>query len=215
MAGKDNLRQQTAIWQAMLMSAELPNSKQVFIHGFITANGQKMSKSLGNVVNPYDIVESYGTDAARYYLTAKVSPVEDGDFTKEKFEEAYTADLANGIGNLISRVAKMVQNAQLSVPVTELHMNSSVLKAIESFQFDKAIQMIWDRVSDCDKTINEKEVWKLTGDEQKKVLSSLVVSIRQIAFDLQPFLPQTAEKILLQFNVEAVQSGNPLFPRLQ
>lgn len=214
-AGKDNLRQQTAIWQAMLMSANLPNSKQVFIHGFITANGQKMSKSLGNVVNPYDIVDRYGTDATRYYLLAKVSPVEDGDFTKEKFEEAYTADLANGIGNLTSRVAKMVQNAGLAIPVTELRLNSSIIKAIDSFQFDKAIQMIWDRVSDCDKTINEKEVWKLTGDEQKKVLRSLVGSIREIAFDLQPFLPQTAEKILLQFNVESVQSGNPLFPRLQ
>ncbi len=214
-AGKDNLRQQTAIWQAMLMSAGLPNSRQVFIHGFITANGQKMSKSLGNVVNPYNVVETYGTDATRYYLLAKVSPVDDGDFTKEKFEEAYTADLANGLGNLTSRVAKMVQNASLSVPVTELHTSSEICQHIEAFQFDKALFSLWTRIGECDKEINEKEVWKLTGDDQAQVLTRLVLSIRQIAYDLQAFLPEAAEKILVQYNTELVQSGNPLFPRLQ
>jgi methionyl-tRNA synthetase len=214
-AGKDNLRQQTAIWQAMLMSAGLPNSKQVFIHGFITANGQKMSKSLGNVVNPYEIVEKYGTDTTRYYLLAKVSPVEDGDFTTEKFEEAYTADLANGLGNLTSRVAKMVQNAELSVPLVTLSTSPEIIKHVEAYEFDKALFSIWERIRECDKLINEKEVWKLTGTEQKEVLSTLVTSIRQIAFDLQAFLPETAQKIGDQYNRESVQSGNPLFPRLQ
>ncbi len=214
-AGKDNLRQQTAIWQAMLMSANLPNSKQVFIHGFITANGQKMSKSLGNVVNPYDLVKQYGTDATRYYLLAKVSPIEDGDFTTEKFVEAYTADLANGIGNLTSRVAKMVENAKIAIPVADLSISTSVIEAIDAFQFDKAMQLIWNKISECDKTINENEVWKLTGEERDTVLKNLVVSIRQIACDLAPFLPDTAQKISDQFNVELVQSGNPLFPRLQ
>ena len=102
-AGKDNLRQQSSMWQAMLLSAGLPTSKQIFIHGFITADGQKMSKSLGNVINPVDLVKKYGTDAVRYYLLRELNPVEDGDFTYEKFEQRYNSDLAGGIGNLVAR----------------------------------------------------------------------------------------------------------------
>src|SRR5690606_35159309 len=103
-AGKDNLRQQSAMWQAMLMSAGLPPSKQIIIHGFINVDGQKMSKSLGNVVNPLDLVNRYGTDSLRYYLLRHVPPFEDGDFTEEKFKEIYNANLANGLGNLTSRI---------------------------------------------------------------------------------------------------------------
>jgi methionyl-tRNA synthetase len=103
-AGKDNLRQQSSMWQAMLLSAGLPNSKQVFIHGFITANGQKMSKSLGNVINPFELVEKYGVDAVRYYLLREILPPDDGDFTYEKFEQRYNSDLAGGVGNLVARV---------------------------------------------------------------------------------------------------------------
>ena len=108
-AGKDNLRQQAAMWQAMLMSADVPNSRQVLIHGFITSNGQKMSKSLGNVVGPYEIVEKCGVDALRYWLLREANMFEDSDFTWEKFKESYNANLANGLGNLVSRVTKMAQ----------------------------------------------------------------------------------------------------------
>ena len=111
-AGKDNLRQQSSMWQAMLMSAGLPNSKQIFIHGFITSNGQKMSKSLGNVVNPIELANKYGTDAVRYYLLREIPSAEDGDFTIEKFEARYNSDLAGGIGNLVARVVTMAQKLQ-------------------------------------------------------------------------------------------------------
>src|SRR3989338_312621 len=108
-AGKDNLRQQSAMWQGMLLSAGLPMSKQIFIHGFITAEGQKMSKSLGNVVNPYDLVAQYGTDAVRYFLLGGLPSYEDGDFSKKHFEETYTAKLVNGVGNLAARTATMLE----------------------------------------------------------------------------------------------------------
>ena len=106
-AGKDNLRQQSAMWQAMLMACDLPPSKQIIIHGFITSGGQKMSKSLGNVINPLDLVKEYGVDALRYYLLRHIHPFEDSDFTLEKFKEVYNAHLANGLGNLVSRVMKL------------------------------------------------------------------------------------------------------------
>lgn len=106
-AGKDNLRQQTAMWQAMLMSAGIASSKQVFIHGYITANGQKMSKSVGNVINPYDLVAEYGTDAVRLYLLGALPAWQDGDYSQEQFEVLFATKLANGIGNLVSRVAAM------------------------------------------------------------------------------------------------------------
>ena len=113
MAGKDNLRQQSSMWQAMLLSAGLPNSKQIFIHGFITANGQKMSKSLGNVVDPFELVEKYGVDAVRYYLLREILPTEDGDFTYEKFEQRYNSDLAGGIGNLVARIFGFVYKTRI------------------------------------------------------------------------------------------------------
>ncbi|MFC1721155.1 methionine--tRNA ligase, partial [Patescibacteria group bacterium] len=115
-AGKDNLRQQSAMWQAMLMSVDLPTSKQVVIHGFVTSDGKKMSKSVGNVINPFDIVNEYGTDALRYYIAREFSPFEDSDITMEKFNVAYNANLANGIGNLASRIMKMAED-NLDAPV--------------------------------------------------------------------------------------------------
>lgn len=106
-AGKDNLRQQTAMWQAMLMSVDIEPSKQVFIHGYVTADGQKMSKSIGNVINPYDLVAEYGTDATRLYLLGGMPSWQDGDYSKEQFEILFATKLANGLGNLVSRVAAM------------------------------------------------------------------------------------------------------------
>jgi methionyl-tRNA synthetase len=215
-AGKDNLRQQTAIWQAMLMSAGLPNSKQIFIHGFITVDGQKISKSLGNVVNPLDLVKKYDTDPVRYFLLGKVSPFEDGDFSYEKFEESYNSDLANGLGNLISRVAALAEKSGFEFPVNKTKSFDIEMKIpLEKYEFNNALKTIWDKIKELDQLINHKEVWKLTGDELQKALEFLVNDIRQIAYDLKPFLPETAEKISKQFNLPIIKSGSPLFPRLK
>ncbi len=213
--GKDNLRQQTAMWQAMLIAAGLPATRQIHVHGFINSGGQKMSKSLGNVVNPIEYVEKYGTDALRYYLLAKVSPSEDSDFTKEKFEEAYQADLANGLGNLVARVAAMAVSSELSNPkFANSQISHDVTEALSEYRFDEAMGSIWGRIKKADQYVSEKKVWALTGEEKSKALLWLVGEIRQIAVDLAPFMPQTAEKIAKQFEGEQIVKGESLFPRL-
>jgi methionyl-tRNA synthetase len=217
-AGKDNLRQQSSMWQAMLIAADLPCSRQIFIHGFITSNGQKMSKSLGNVINPYEYVEKYGTDALRYYLLAKISPSEDSDFTKEKFEETYNADLANGLGNLVARVAKMCEKSDFEFTHdASMHhvFDENIRKTIEEYKFDEAMKLIWEKVSETDKYVSENEPWKLTGDKLKEVLTKSVSSIKHIAYSLKPFLPQTSEKIKEQFKGPKIISSEPLFPRIK
>jgi len=224
-AGKDNLRQQSAMWQAMLMAGNLPPSRQIFIHGFITSGGQKMSKSLGNVVDPFKYVKEYGTDALRYYLLAKISPSEDSDFTKEKFEESYNADLANGLGNLVARVAKLCERITLSdnptvnklvtdIPTSFGAIPTLYKKALENYNFDEAIKLIWNDIKITDQYINEQQPWKLGKSELLSVMQVVVDSIRYLNIKLQPFLPATAEKIETQFKGPKIKSDKPLFPRL-
>lgn len=214
-AGKDNLRQQSSMWQAMLMAAGLPLTKRIFIHGFITSNGQKMSKSLGNVINPIEYVEKYGTDALRYYLLSKINPVDDSDFTKEKFEESYNADLANGLGNLVSRVARLCETSNFEFKSKETSIYPEVASAIEDFRFDTAMKFIWDKISQIDQDINKNEAWKLTGDELKERLQYYLEEIAEITLNLKPFLPQTVEKIAKVFGGPVIKMQEPLFPRIK
>jgi methionyl-tRNA synthetase len=214
-AGKDNLRQQTAIWQAMLVSAGLPNSRQVFIHGFITVNGQKISKSLGNVVSPFDLVEKYGTDAVRYFLLSKINPYEDSDFTIERFEDAYNSDLANDLGNLVSRVAKLCETSSNVFKPDKLKVYDRISDSIGSYRFDLAMLAIWANISVLNNDISTKEPWSKTGQELYEILKPIVYEIRKIALNLKPFLPETAEKIEKQFKGPKIKSEAPLFPRLK
>lgn len=216
-AGKDNLRQQTSMWQAMLMSAGLPFSKQVFIHGFITANGQKMSKSLGNVINPFDLVDKYGTDAVRYYLLREVVPTEDGDFTIEKFEQRYNSDLAGGIGNLVSRtlgIASKIEEFKEKKPSSKIkdkikEISETYKSAVENFKFNDALFSVWDMISFCDKYINEVELWK---SKDVQVISDLFYAIKEIALLLQPFLPETSNKISV---IMESKKAEALFPKIE
>lgn len=218
-AGKDNLRQQTAIWQALLMSAGLPNTKQVFIHGFMTVDGQKISKSAGNAIAPNEITDKYGTDALRYYVLAKIHPWEDSDFTWKKFNETYNADLANGLGNLVARLAKLAERVELGIRNQELWLDgkefSELRKCLDDFRFDEAIKVIWNWISDLDRLIEEQKPWTLEGEKLNEVLKIDIEKLRQIALALQPFLPETAEKILKQFAGPKIKSGAPLFPRIK
>lgn len=213
-AGKDNLRQQTSMWQAMLMAAGLPPSRQVVIHGFITSNGQKISKSLGNTVDPVEYVNKYGVDALRYYLLAKIDPFEDSDFTKEKFEEVYRADLQNGIGNLVSRVAAMAVGTSNKHAVNNIQISEKVEESLNDYRFDEALRDIWMRIKQADQLISEKRVWELADVPKQKILDELIEVIVQLAVDLRPFLPMTADKILSTYTAPTIQKMTPLFPRL-
>lgn len=213
-AGKDNLRQQCAIWQAMLMSAGLPTSKQVFIHGFITSEGQRMSKTLGNVVNPFDLVQKYGLDAVRYYLLREIPPYDDGDYSDRRFRELYNADLANGLGNLVARIAKLCESIKLYVGKDDSHdFHPFINQTMEDFQFNLALESIWERMKGLDKQLDVQKPWE-NPEKKHHILVDLVEGLRAIVYDLQPFLPDTSEKILKQFAGPTIASQPPLFPRL-
>lgn len=212
-AGKDNLRQQSAMWQAMLMSAGLPNSKQIIIHGFITNAGQKMSKSLGNVIDPFELVDKYGTDAVRFFIAHDLNTFEDSDVTIEGIHQSYNANLANGLGNLVARVAKLAEKINFESKQTTEIFDPLVSKRLEEFKFNEALAAIWADIASLDKKINETEPWKLEQTQLAEFLSISTVKIRSIALSLKPFLPETADKILKQFSGQ-IKSSAPLFPRI-
>lgn len=211
-AGKDNLRQQSAMWQAMLLSAGRRSSKQIIINGFITSGGQKMSKSLGNVISPVDIVKEYGADALRYFLLREISSFEDGDFTMERFKEAYNANLANGLGNLTSRIMKMAET-NLEKPVAVKNNGYRFMDYLkektDEFRFDLSLDYIWDKISELDREIQEKKPWE---SKDKDLISNLVMNLYKIGCMLEPFLPDVSQKIqnLTEENKSPVK---PLFLR--
>ncbi|MEI7425320.1 MAG: methionine--tRNA ligase [Candidatus Moraniibacteriota bacterium] len=200
--GKDNLRQQSAMWQAMLMSAKLPKSKQIFVNGFIIVDGKKMSKSLGNVILPYEMVEKFGTDATRYLLLVGANFGEDFDITWEKLTERYNADLANGLGNLVSRVIKLFEKSSLKfeLPTNESKIisNNALCQLIETMELDQALELIKNIVRDSNQKMQEKKPWELVKNnisEFEKVMSELANNLFVISEYLKPFLPETSEKI--------------------
>ncbi|MHB1316549.1 MAG: methionine--tRNA ligase [Minisyncoccota bacterium] len=203
--GKDNLRQQSAMWQAMLASAKLPQSHNIVIDGFINSGGQKMSKSLGNVISPYDIVNEYGTDALRYYVARELSTFEDSDVTMEKFKESYNANLANGIGNLTSRIMKMAvtYGVELDEEKKEIEYYTKSAKFEENenwkgFDLGKEMDNIWLSIQMLDEYIQKEEPFKkikINPEEAKVNVKYLLVHLLGIALRLEPFLPETSEKI--------------------
>lgn len=199
-AGKDQVRQQAAMWQAMLMAVGLPNSTQIVIHGFLTSGGEKMSKTTGNVLDPFDFINEYGVDAVRYFLARHVHPFEDSDVTKEAFREVYNANLANGLGNLVARVMKMAEdNLDILVNIEEpSEFPDEYTNALDSFELNKAMNYIWGRIATADQKITETEPFKLIKTDEKKaqeIISELVIELYRIARLLNPFMPSTSEKI--------------------
>lgn len=174
-----------------------------------------MSKSIGNVINPFEYVENYGTDALRYYLLSKINPFEDSDFTKEGFEQVYQADLANGLGNLVSRVSKLLEINDIKIKQNNSgKLDKKVAEEIEKYRFDRALEKIWEKISELDFTINKNELWKDTKSKIK-FLEIIVEEIRNIAYNLRPFLPKTANRIENQFKGSSIKSSEPLFPRIK
>lgn len=217
-AGKDNLRQQSAIWQAMLMSAGLSNSKQIMIHGFITANGQKMSKSLGNVTDPTKLVNKYGVNAVRYYLLREIPPFEDGNFSYTRMAEIYNADLANELGNLVSRVTNLCaqNNIEYNENIQDLPFHAvqgGYNIHLEKYEFNLALEEVWRDIKDLNNTINKDKPWSLTKPRVDDILKSYLKKLKQIANALRPFLPQTTD-IIIKLTTGRIKKAKPLFPKI-
>jgi methionyl-tRNA synthetase len=216
--GKDNLRQQSAMWQAMLMAAELPNSSQIIVLGFFTGEGGvKMSKSLGNVIDPTDLVKEFGADALRYFLLRESAQYEDAPFTIARFKEAYNAHLANGLGNLASRIMKMAEsNLPGPVQIPENTIPNEFAELMNRFEIQKATDYLWSKITELDQEIQRTEPFKLVKidpAQAKELISEQVKKLYTIARMLNPMLPDTSQKI--KNAVKANKSFSvPLFPRL-
>ncbi|MBI2011422.1 methionine--tRNA ligase [Candidatus Daviesbacteria bacterium] len=185
--GKGIIRFHAIYWPAILLSAGLKLPKKLFVHEYFTVNGQKISKTLGNVIDPTPLTSQFGADGLRYYCLAKVSPFQDGDFTIDKLKEAYNSDLANGLGNLVSRVAKLCEKINFEAPKLEEKFDPEVKQLLEEYKFNEALAWIWEIISIADSRVNEEKPWEKEGLDLKEDLDELVRLIQRIAFNLQPF----------------------------
>ena len=216
-AGKDMVKFQSVMWQGMLLSAGLPVTDTVIYHGFITGEGGiKMSKSLGNVVNPMQIMEEYGVDALRYFLLREISSFEDSPFTMERFKDAYNANLANGLGNLASRILTLSEKYSDKCPnIPEKSDMGEYFSFFEKFDIKQATDYIWNKIAELDKFIQETEPYKVIKvDKEKgeKIISDMVVRLYEIARMLNPIMPETNKK-LKKLIRENKKPETPLFPR--
>jgi methionyl-tRNA synthetase len=237
---KDILRVHATIWPAMLLALDLPLPKTILVHGYFLVDGQKMSKSLGNVITPYQLIDRYGSDAARYLLLTAAPFGNDGDINWKRLDERYTADMANGLGNLVQRVATLIENnldkelifdASRAGGIQELKsvLDDEVFKkAINEFKLHEALEEVWKKIDIANLYVNDHKPWALVKEDADKfltVMTALVGMINHIAWLLQPFMPETAQKVFATFGLvgEAtiadhatciIAKGGPLFPRL-
>jgi len=221
-AGKDNLRQQTAMWQAMLMSAGLPNSRQVLIHGFINVGGKKISKSAGKILpSPFELVDQYGIDGLRYFLLREVPATEDYDFDISRLKARYDADLADGLGNLVSRITNLAEKHNIIYSddknsSSEFFVNEQEYESfLDSYNFQLALQSIFDGpIRSCNQVIEARKPWAIEDEgEREDVIIGVLRSLKHIARKLEPFLPETSEKILGIFKSDKIVKAEPLFPK--
>jgi len=217
LAGKDQIRFQSVIWQAMLLSADLPQTDTICYHGFINSGGQKMSKSLGNVISPFDLVEKYGTEATRYLLLRHVHPFEDTDITWERLDEWYTANLVNGLGNLVARIMKMAED-NLNEPIEKpeaVGFDKEYTGALDAFEFQKAMDFIWKKIGELDERITTEQPFKLVKENKEKgaqVITELATELYCIARLLHPFMPETNK--IIKEAILANKKPENLFSRL-
>jgi methionyl-tRNA synthetase len=226
--GKDILRFHAVIWPAMLMSAGLPLPGQIAANGFLTIGGTKMSKSLGNGVDPLELSSRYGIDAMRYFLLREVQYGDDGDYSEEKMRDRYNADLANGLGNFTARVLTLAEketeltfgklDADFAKFITDTRR--VVDEKMATFKFSEALAAIWEAISFGDRYVNEKKVWEIKDDAaRRQTLFNLVSLLDNIATILLPFMPETSKKITAAIewkdNVLHVKKPEILFPRIK
>ena len=201
----------------MLLALDIPLPKRMFVHGFFTFNGQKMSKSLGNVIWPEQLVEKYGADASRYLLLSSTSLGHDGDISWDKMTEKYNADLANGLGNLVSRVFNIIEK-NFDGKVKAQAANIDIVKEMEEFRLSDALEKIKAKIDWANKKIDETKIWDLVKSDKAQaaeVLGELLGVIIAAGECLQSFMPQTAAKILAAAKAEKIIKGEGIFPRIK
>lgn len=216
--GKDNLQHQAARWQAMLKSVGVSFSRNIIVDGFINFDGEKMSKSAGNTIDPIELADKYGIDSLRYFVSRELHPFEDSDFSTERYEEAHNANLANGIGNLTNRVMKMAGDniEPLTLNEEEVEINEEYLEAFAEFNLSKVGDVIWKMIGKADAKIAETKPFSLIKEDEeaaKKILNELVEELFVIAVHLKPYLPQTADRVLAAI-AKHEKPEKPLFERV-
>ena len=215
--GKDILRFHAIIWPAMLLGLNLELPKVLLSHGYILVNSEKMSKSLGNVIDPVEILNLHGPEAFRYFFLRHIDTFLDSDFSLEQFETAYSSELANDLGNLVQRLATLCNKNNLELiyePRTELPADYSSL--MDNFEYKKAFDFAWEKVQNLNKRIDSEKPWALKDDPEKQsdILSSLAKELLATNILLSPFLPDTSEKITKIFTNTPIKApDSPLFPK--
>jgi methionyl-tRNA synthetase len=225
--GKDILRFHAAIWPAMLLALDLPLPKKLLVHGFVNIGGAKISKTVGNVIDPMEIIEGYGADAFRYYFSRHIPTLDDGDFTWEKFENAYNNELANELGNLVSRVTSMVMRYQAGVvgdAIQAEHDAGAYHDAIKNCEFNRAMDEVWLMIRSLNQYLEDVKPWAVakareTDTEAEahlaEILGHCVGTLNQIAGLLAPFLPTTSAAIFALFKDGVVhETEQVLFPKI-
>ncbi len=228
MVGKEIFRFHTVIWPAMLMALGLPLPKKVFAHGWWTVEGEKMSKSLGNVVNPVELAHKYGTDPVRAFLFREVPFGQDGDFSMLSFKNRYNSDLANNIGNLLSRTLNMAAKNIGELPQKAAEGSATEKRALQTaaeidtfyneLAFDKVLESIYGFAGELNKLVDEKKPWELAKTDKEAaaaVLLELVCGLRFISRWIEPFMPTVAQEMQRRLAPGPIQKYPPLFPRLE
>lgn len=216
---KDILWFHAVIWEALLLAAELPLPKVIATHGFFTIDGQKMSKSLGNVINPLDLVNEFGVEATRYLLLSQVPFEGDGDVSLARFRERYESDLANGLGNTFSRVTNMAEKYGIEIKESvEEFRTGQMEKNINNYLFNDALAEVIGFLREIDRQIDITKPWIMAKGEKcsevPRLVGNWVLGFRQVAVALKPFMPETSRTIIATLAVEKIIKSAPLFPRL-
>lgn len=233
--GKDITRFHAIFWPAMLMSAGLEVPRHIYVHGFITVDGEKMSKSLGNVINPFELLDQYNADIVRYFMLRELQSTDDSDFSYKNLNHRYNSDLANGLGNLVQRVLTLIDSKlggnvsydaswDASIPQLQSVLDDTDYhRAFTQFRLHDASAAVWSKIALANAYFNEQEPWKQEGDAQRVTLGVAATMVAHIVWLLQPFMPATAAKISASLGAPlavwkdgqdiTVTRGEPLFPR--